>query len=227
MADRSADRLQQALRDLEQAEQSMESGRHEWACFAAHQAVEKALKGMNLALDQQAWGHLHTPLGRPAAIGLAPGSPRAHQGNISADCRANRPFFMPASSSPGSVMCWPSAAEVLRAATVWAERQRTSHDDLLAAGVFGSYGRGDAGVGSDLDLVLILRECADPLWERLRRWDTGSLPLACDLLVYSLAEWRGLPGWNPRLATALQNDTRWLAGQPPGWEEEPGLSTGA
>jgi HEPN domain-containing protein len=49
VADRSADWIQQPLRDLEQAEESMESGRHEWACFAAHQAVEKALKGMNLA----------------------------------------------------------------------------------------------------------------------------------------------------------------------------------
>ena len=62
VADRSADWIQQALRDLEQAEESMESGRHEWACFAAHQAVEKALKGMNLALGQQAWGHTLTRL---------------------------------------------------------------------------------------------------------------------------------------------------------------------
>jgi HEPN domain-containing protein len=45
LADRSADWVDQALRDLEQAEQSMQAARHEWACFAAHQAVEKALKG--------------------------------------------------------------------------------------------------------------------------------------------------------------------------------------
>ena len=32
-------------------------GHHEWACFAAHQAVEKALKGLHLSLGQQAWGH--------------------------------------------------------------------------------------------------------------------------------------------------------------------------
>ena len=57
LADRSTDWLEQALRDLEQAAESMRSGRHEWACFAAHQAVEKALKALNLALGQQAWGH--------------------------------------------------------------------------------------------------------------------------------------------------------------------------
>lgn len=62
LADRSADWVDQALRDLEQAEQSMQAARHEWACFAAHQAAEKALKGLNLALGQQAWGHTLTRL---------------------------------------------------------------------------------------------------------------------------------------------------------------------
>ena len=80
--------------------------------------------------------------------------------------------------------------------------------------MFGSYGRGHAGVGSDLDLVLVLRECAEPIWDRLRRWDTGSLPLACDLLVYSQAEWCSLPEWNPRLAATLRKDTRWLGVAP-------------
>lgn len=117
---------------------------------------------------------------------------------------------MPAPSSPGFVQCWPSAAEVLEAAGRWAERQQRDNADLLAVGMFGSYGRGDAGVGSDLDLVMILRECTCPIWERLRRWDTGSLPLACDLLVYSQQEWQTLPQWNPKLAETLRRDTRWL-----------------
>jgi hypothetical protein len=112
------------------------------------------------------------------------------------------------------VLRWPSAAEVLEQAGRWAAQQVHANSDLLAVGVFGSYGRGDAGVGSDLDLVLILRECAEPIWDRLRRWDTGSLPLACDLLVYSLAEWRSLPEWNPRLAAALGKETRWLGVAP-------------
>ena len=42
-------------------------------------------------------------------------------------------------------------------------------------------GRGDAGVGSDLDLLLILKECSEPIWDPLRRWDTGSLPLVVAL----------------------------------------------
>jgi uncharacterized protein len=121
---------------------------------------------------------------------------------------------MPVPSPSGFVRRWPAAAEVLEQAATWAALQRSGNPELLAVGVFGSYGRGTAGVGSDLDLLLILRQCDEPIWERLRRWDTRSLPLACDLLVYSHEEWRSLPQWNPRLAKALLNDTRWLGAMP-------------
>lgn len=56
--DRSLDWLKQAQRDLEQARDSQNSGRHEWACFAAQQAAEKAAKALHLYLKQEAWGHV-------------------------------------------------------------------------------------------------------------------------------------------------------------------------
>ncbi|WP_211230153.1 HEPN domain-containing protein [Desulfovirgula thermocuniculi] len=37
------------MRDLEQAEDSRRAGRHEWACFAAQQAAEKAVKALHLS----------------------------------------------------------------------------------------------------------------------------------------------------------------------------------
>ncbi|MFH0824917.1 MAG: HEPN domain-containing protein [Pseudomonadota bacterium] len=58
MPDRSRDWLAQAVKDLEQACSSGAEGRHEWACFAAHQAAEKALKALHLFLGQEAWGHV-------------------------------------------------------------------------------------------------------------------------------------------------------------------------
>jgi len=58
MPDRSQDWLAQAERDLEQAIASRQDGRHEWACFAAHQAAEKAAKALHLARGQEAWGHV-------------------------------------------------------------------------------------------------------------------------------------------------------------------------
>jgi len=54
---RSADWMHQALSDLDLARVSAEAGHHEWACFACHQAVEKALKAFHLQRGQQTWGH--------------------------------------------------------------------------------------------------------------------------------------------------------------------------
>lgn len=85
---------------------------------------------------------------------------------------------MPVSSPPGSVLRWPSAADVLREAGCWAEQQRQGQPQLLVVGIFGSYGRGDAGVGSDLDLLLILQECSEPIWDRLRRLSSAPLRIA-------------------------------------------------
>ena len=72
---RSADWLHQARADLAQARLSAEGAHHEWACFACHQAVEKALKALHLRHGQQSWGH---GLGRcfrelpgPVSAGLA------------------------------------------------------------------------------------------------------------------------------------------------------------
>lgn len=57
MPNRSRDWFNQALRDLEQAEDSRQAERHEWACFAAQQSAEKAVKALHLYLGQEAWGH--------------------------------------------------------------------------------------------------------------------------------------------------------------------------
>ncbi len=58
MSNRSKDWLAQSARDLEQARSSKLEGRHEWACFAAQQSAEKAVKALHLALGQEAWGHV-------------------------------------------------------------------------------------------------------------------------------------------------------------------------
>ena len=58
MSSRSRDWFAQAERDLEQARASRAEGRHEWACFAAQQAAEMAVKAVHLSLGQEAWGHV-------------------------------------------------------------------------------------------------------------------------------------------------------------------------
>ena len=58
MPNRDQDWLLQAGRDLDQARDSAAARRHEWACFAAQQAAEKAVKALHLNRGQEAWGHV-------------------------------------------------------------------------------------------------------------------------------------------------------------------------
>ncbi len=71
MPNRAPDWLKQALRDLEQAEDSGRADRHEWACFIAQQAAEKAVKALHLHLGQEAWGHVVAKL----LVELPPSTP--------------------------------------------------------------------------------------------------------------------------------------------------------
>ncbi len=57
MVSRALDWLRQALKDLEHAKKSLELGHYEWACFAAQQAAEKAVKALYQKLGIEVWGH--------------------------------------------------------------------------------------------------------------------------------------------------------------------------
>lgn len=54
---RGDDWLDQARRDLDASRALTEQGFHEWACFAAHQAAEKAAKALHQFRGTEAWGH--------------------------------------------------------------------------------------------------------------------------------------------------------------------------
>ncbi len=47
-------------------------------------------------------------------------------------------------------------------------------------GCFGSHARDDLGVGSDLDVVLRVRQAAKPFVRRAVRWDLSVPPVLCD-----------------------------------------------
>jgi HEPN domain-containing protein len=57
MVERSKDWLAQAERDIAQAKASLRDGFYEWACFAAQQAAEKAVKGLIQVRGGESWGH--------------------------------------------------------------------------------------------------------------------------------------------------------------------------
>jgi HEPN domain-containing protein len=57
MPERSKDWLNQAKWDLKSAQKLFEAGIFEWACFAAQQSAEKAVKAVLQRLNAVAWGH--------------------------------------------------------------------------------------------------------------------------------------------------------------------------
>ncbi|MCX7750016.1 MAG: HEPN domain-containing protein, partial [Candidatus Bipolaricaulota bacterium] len=57
MASRARDWMSQAERDLSHAREAQGVGHHEWACFAAHQAAEKAIQVLFQSLGADARGH--------------------------------------------------------------------------------------------------------------------------------------------------------------------------
>ena len=57
MTERSRDWFRQAEHDLAHARRAAGAGDHDWACFAAQQAAEKALKALAGRLGGEAWGH--------------------------------------------------------------------------------------------------------------------------------------------------------------------------
>ena len=56
MVERSKDWLDQADHDLAQARASLRDGFYEWACFAAQQGAEKAVKALIQSAGGESWG---------------------------------------------------------------------------------------------------------------------------------------------------------------------------
>ena len=102
-----------------------------------------------------------------------------------------------------------------QALTAWMTREAPRHPDLVRLGYFGSYARGDYGVGSDLDLVAVLEASPEPFLRRALSWDLLPLPVPAEILVYTQDEWDQLISEGSRFAKTLQRETRWLVPEDP------------
>jgi len=112
------------------------------------------------------------------------------------------------------VFKWPSRAEVARALASWAPAVVALQPATLRLGYFGSYARGDWGVGSDLDLVAVVQSNDKPFELRAADWDLSLLPVPAELLVYTQDEWQRLEREKGRFATTLACETEWLYVRP-------------
>lgn len=116
---------------------------------------------------------------------------------------------MPVRSLNSPVLKWPSCDAVEAAVREWAARVAQERPDLVRLGLFGSYARGDAGFGSDLDMMAVV-DSADARPERRRQgWDTTSLPVPVDLLVCSEREWERVRA-HGRFGDVLHKEIVWL-----------------
>lgn len=99
---------------------------------------------------------------------------------------------MPVRSLNSSVLKWPDAQTVLAAVREWAETLASRHPSIQKIGCFGSYARGDWGVGSDVDLLMVVTHTDLPFEQRALSFDASGLPVPADVLVYTVEEWNNL-----------------------------------
>lgn len=114
---------------------------------------------------------------------------------------------MPVRSSSSSVLVWPDRQEIERALQQWVQEYARGRHDVLRVGYFGSYARNDWGVGSDVDLLILLEDSEQPFFQRAADWDTLDLPVPTDLLVYTAQEWEALC---QRQARITQQEICWV-----------------
>ncbi|HUT37191.1 MAG TPA: nucleotidyltransferase domain-containing protein [Planctomycetota bacterium] len=108
-----------------------------------------------------------------------------------------------------SVLKWPDLATVRDALQRWVEQAVRRHPDVVLIGYFGSYARGDWGVGSDLDLLIVVEASDLPFEQRSAEWDTTALPVPADVLVYTRSEWKALEPTR-RFTRMLTQETVWV-----------------
>lgn len=119
---------------------------------------------------------------------------------------------MPVRSLNSAVLRWPDSKVVLRAAREWAEVVGGADDTVVKIGCFGSCVVGDWGVGSDLDLIVIVESTDLPFERRGTKISTSQLPVPCDVLVYTQNEWARLLEEEVPFSTKVDREAVWLYG---------------
>jgi len=116
---------------------------------------------------------------------------------------------MPVRSLNSSVMKWPKRNQVDSAVREWAVNLAKQCPEIEKVGYFGSYACGNWGVGSDLDVILLVTESDLPFYRRAVLYDATSLPVPTDLLVYTAKEWKD-PMGQTRFVQKISKETIWV-----------------
>ncbi|MCH8012665.1 MAG: nucleotidyltransferase domain-containing protein [Candidatus Marinimicrobia bacterium] len=120
---------------------------------------------------------------------------------------------MPVKSLNSSVIKWPDQKQIYKAVRSWALIEIKKYPEILRIGYFGSYARGDWGVGSDLDLVAIVKESNKKFECRAMNWDLHVLPVQAELLVYTTKEWQNMKANRNRFVQVIEQEAIWIYGE--------------
>lgn len=80
--------------------------------------------------------------------------------------------------------------------------------DIIRIGCFGSVVNGTWGVGSDIDIVIILDESSLPPLRRAAQWDTIDLPVPADIVVLTRHETETTP--SSRFRNVIEKEVVWV-----------------
>jgi len=116
---------------------------------------------------------------------------------------------MPVRSLNSRVLKWPDLHTVREAVVLWAQQIAKQRSEISRIGLFGSYARGDWGVGSDIDLVVIVHHTDVPFIRRALDYDTRHLPVGADVLVYTESEWQRMLQ-EGRFAPTIEREAVWV-----------------
>lgn len=117
---------------------------------------------------------------------------------------------MPVRSLHSSIFRWPDAQEVDQAIRHWAVAAASTHPEVLRIGYIGSYARGDWGVGSDLDVLILVEHSVEAFVRRALAWDTAALPVPTDVQVYTQAEWAAMAAQQRRFYREAMQQAVWV-----------------
>jgi len=117
---------------------------------------------------------------------------------------------MPVRSLDSFVIKWPDLESVDHAVRDWADNVARMRPEVLRIGYIGSYARGDWGVGSDLDLIIILQTSEQPFWRRSLELPLPDLPVPADMLVYTQNEWNWMREEQTRFYVTVRREARWV-----------------
>ena len=82
---------------------------------------------------------------------------------------------------------------------------RAVHPEIRSIRWFGSWSKGTASPGSDVDLCILIDRTDKPARDRVPDFLPRTFPVGIDLFIYTEEELRRLRAEHPSLAEAIQN----------------------